>query len=186
MTQPSMSQPSMSQPLVAALGKRRPEIDPTAFLAAGCYVLGDARIGARASVWYSAVVRADAEAITVGAETNLQDGSVLHADPGFRCDLGARVSVGHQAVIHGATVGDDVLVGMSATILNGAQIGSWCLIAAGAVVLQGTEVPAGSLVAGVPGKVVRTLGEQERQAIALNAQAYLKLAKRHRAIAPLR
>jgi carbonic anhydrase/acetyltransferase-like protein (isoleucine patch superfamily) len=175
----------MTEPLVAALGERRPAIDPVAFLASGCFVLGDARIGARAGVWYGTVVRADAETITVGDETNLQDGVVVHADPGFPCHIGARVSVGHRAVVHGCTVGDDVLVGMGATILNGARIGSWSLIAAGAVVLQNTEIPEGSLVAGVPGKVVRTLGEQERQAITRNAQVYLHLADEHRTITPV-
>ena len=175
----------MTQPLVAALGERRPEIDPVAFLASGCFVLGDARIGARAGIWYGTVVRADTDEITVGAETNLQDGAIVHADPGFPCHIGARVSVGHAAVVHGCTIADDVLVGMGATILNGARIGSWSLIAAGAVVLQGAEIPEGSLVAGVPGKVVRTLSAQERESISLNAQIYLHLADQHRTISPL-
>lgn len=175
----------MTKPLVAALGERRPEVDPVAFVAPGSAVLGDVRIGARAGVWYSTVVRGDTAEITVGAETNLQDGVVVHADPGFPCHIGARVSVGHRAVLHGCTVADDVLVGMGATVLNGAHIGSWSLVAAGAVVLQNTVIPAGSLVAGVPGRVVRQLEEHEREAIALNAQVYLHLADQHRDITPL-
>lgn len=171
----------MTDPFVAALGERRPRIADDAFLAAGCAVVGDAEIGPRAGIWYGTVVRADAESITVGAATNLQDGCVLHADPGAPVRVGERVSVGHRAVVHGCTVADDVLVGMGATILNGARIGSWSLVAAGAVVLGGTEVPEGSLVAGVPAKVVRTLREEERAAIAVNAQVYLRLADEHRA-----
>lgn len=170
----------MAEPVIAALGQRRPEIAEDAFLAAGCYVLGAARVGAGASVWYGTVIRADAEAITVGAHTNLQDGCVLHADPGFAVDIGARVTVGHRAVVHGATVADDVLVGMGATVLNGARIGSWSLIAAGAVVTQGAEIPPGSLVAGVPGTVVRELRDDERNAIAVGAECYLALAEQHR------
>lgn len=175
----------MTEPLVAALGERRPVIDPTAFLAATCSVLGDARISAGAGVWYGVVVRADTEEITVGTDSNLQDGVVLHADPGFPCRVGARVSVGHRAVVHGATVADDVLVGMGATVLNGAQIGSWSLIAAGAVVLQGAQIPEGSLVAGVPGKVVRTLSADEREAISRNAEVYRHLAEAHRTLVPV-
>ncbi len=169
------------EPLVAAVGGVSPQVAGDAFLAAGSVVVGEAVIGDRASVWYGAVVRADSAPISVGAETNLQDGVVVHADVGFPAVIGARVSVGHRAVLHGCTVGDDVLVGMGATVLNGATIGSWCLVAAGAVVLQGMDVPAGSLVAGVPAKVRRPLSEEERGKIALNAQAYLHLAEEHRA-----
>lgn len=175
----------MTEPHIAALGDRRPSIAADAFLAPGCVVLGAATIGARASLWYGTVVRADGDAITVGEDTNLQDGAVLHADPGFPCTVGARVSVGHGAVVHGATVADDVLVGMGATIMNGARIGRWSLIAAGAVILQGTEIPEGSLVAGVPAKVRRTTGEQERTMITLNHHAYLHLADVHRGAVPV-
>lgn len=170
----------MDEALIAALGTQRPEIPTEAFLAPGCYVLGDARLGARASVWYGTVVRADAEAITVGADTNLQDGCVLHADPGFPVRIGKRVTVGHRAVVHGATVADDVLIGMGATVLNGASIGSWSLIAAGAVVPQGVETPEGSLVAGVPAKVRRELRDEERATITASAEGYLRLVELHR------
>lgn len=168
-------------PLILTIAGHAPVIATDAFLAPSCSLLGEVTVGARASVWYGTVVRADAGEVIVGAETNLQDGCVLHADPGFALTVGARVSVGHRAVLHGCTVADDVLVGMSATVLNGARIGPWCLIAAGAVVLQGADIPEGSLVAGVPAKVVRPLRDDERQMITLNAQAYLHLAEQHRA-----
>lgn len=175
----------MTDTLVAGLGDRRPKISQSAFLAPGCFVLGSARIGARASIWYGTVVRADWDEIDVGAETNLQDGAIVHADPGFPVRIGDRVSVGHRGVLHGCTVADDVLVGMGASILNGADIGSWSLIAAGAVVLEGTRIPEGSLVAGVPGKVVRMLSESEQQRISVNAQGYLHLVEQHRGLEPL-
>lgn len=175
----------MAETLVAGLGDRRPKIAQDAFLAPGCFVLGSVRLGARASVWYGTVVRADWDEITVGEQTNLQDGVVVHADPGFPVHIGDRVSVGHRAVLHGCAVADDVLVGMGATILNGASIGFWSLVAAGAVVLEGTEIPEGSLVAGVPGKVVRTLSDPEQQRISMNAQAYLHLVEQHLGCEPL-
>lgn len=169
------------QPLVAAVGGASPRVADDAFLAAGAVVLGDVELGAGASVWYGAVLRGDTAPIRIGAQTNLQDGVVVHADHGFPTTVGARVSVGHRAVLHGCTVGDDVLVGMGATLLNGCTIGSWSLVAAGAVVREGFEVPEGSLVAGVPAKVLRPLSEEERQRVALNAPAYAHLADVHRA-----
>lgn len=173
----------MTGPLIAPLGDRRPEIDGTAFVAPGCHVLGDVRIGPESSVWYTTVIRGDAESITIGTGSNIQDGCVMHADPGFPCSVGDRVTVGHRAVLHGCTVHDDVLIGMSATVLNGASIGSWSLVAAGAVVLGGTRIPEGSLVAGVPAKVVRELNEAERANLAASAQHYVAMASDHAAIA---
>ncbi len=169
-------------PLIAPVAGHTPAVDPTAFLAAGSVVLGQAVIGARASVWYGTVVRADTALITVGEGTNLQDGTVVHADPGYETHIGARVSVGHRAIVHGATVADDVLVGMGAVLLNGSRVGPWCLIAAGAVVLEGAVIPEGSLVAGVPGKVRRELTQDERHKIALNAAAYLHASDLHRTV----
>jgi len=168
--------------LLAAVGGHEPQLGEGVFRAAGSVVLGQVTLGARVSVWYGTVVRADAAAIAVGPETNLQDGTVVHADPGFPATIGARVSVGHRAVLHGCTIGDDVLVGMGATVLNGAVVGAGSLIAAGAVVLQGAQVPPGSLVAGVPGRVVRPLRDDELAMIAANAQGYLLLAEQHRQI----
>lgn len=132
-----------------------------------------------ASVWYGSVIRADGDAISIGRYSNIQDGCVLHADPGVPVSLGEHVSVGHKAVLHGCTIADNVLIGMSATVLNGAKIGSGSLIAAGAVILEGSEIPPNSLVAGVPGKVRREISEDERGLITANADHYLTLKNQH-------
>lgn len=158
---------------------RSPSISAEAWIAPGAVVVGDARIESGASVWYAAVVRADLERIHIGPGSNIQDGSVLHADPGFPLVVGERVSVGHGAVLHGCRIGDDVLIGMHATVLNGASIGARSLVAAGAVVLEGAAVPPNSLVAGVPGKVRRELTDDEVAGIVANGVAYLELAARH-------
>jgi carbonic anhydrase/acetyltransferase-like protein (isoleucine patch superfamily) len=159
----------------------RPQVHADAWVAPTVVLAGRVSLAAQASVWYSSVLRADLDTVTVGARSNIQDGCVVHADPGFPVTLGAGVSVGHRAVLHGCTIEDDVLVGMGAVVLNGARIGAGSLIAAGAVVLEGTEVPPGSLVAGVPGKVRRELGEQERAGILANAESYVALASTHAA-----
>jgi carbonic anhydrase/acetyltransferase-like protein (isoleucine patch superfamily) len=169
----------MSHPLVFSVDGRAPAVDPAAWVAPGAVLAGAVTLAAGVSVWYCAVVRADTETIAVGERTNLQDGVVVHADPGYPVALGAGVSVGHRAVLHGCTVGDDVLVGMGAVVLNGARIGAGSLVAAGAVVLEGTEVPPGSLVAGLPAKVRRPLTDDERVAVRRNAENYTALARRH-------
>jgi carbonic anhydrase/acetyltransferase-like protein (isoleucine patch superfamily) len=166
--------------LVLPLGADAPRIAPGAFIAPTAVVAGDVRIDDEASVWYTTVVRADVEAVVIGEGSNLQDGTVVHADPGYPATVGRGVSVGHRAVLHGCTIGDDVLVGMGAVVLNGASVGSGSLVAAGAVVLGGTEVPPGSLVAGVPGKVRRETTADEREMILGNARIYRELAERHR------
>jgi carbonic anhydrase/acetyltransferase-like protein (isoleucine patch superfamily) len=166
---------------VVPLGDGVPQVHAEAWVAPTVVLAGRVSVAERASVWYSSVLRADMDSVTVGAGSNIQDGCVLHADPGFPLSVGSGVSVGHRAVLHGCTVGDDVLVGMGAVVLNGARIGAGSLIAAGAVVLEGTEVPPGSLVAGVPGKVRRELTDQERESILVNAEAYRHLAGVHSA-----
>ena len=165
---------------VIEFGGRAPDIHPSAFVAPTASVIGDAHLAERSSAFYGVSVRADTATITVGAGSNLQDNVVLHADAGFPCTVGAGVSVGHNAVVHGCTVGDNVLVGMSATIMNGAVIGEESLVAAGAVVLEGTQVPPRSLVAGVPAKVRRELTEDEVKALYRNASHYVELARAHR------
>ncbi|WP_405484054.1 gamma carbonic anhydrase family protein [Nocardia sp. NBC_00511] len=162
------------------LGEFAPEVDESAWIAPNATVIGRVRLEAEVSVWYSAVLRGDMDAITVGERSNIQDGCVLHADPGFPCTVGAGVSVGHNAILHGCTVGDDVLVGMGATVLNGAVIGAGSLIAANALIPEGAQIPPGSLVAGVPGKVRRELGEAELDRIRLNAAVYLHNMALHR------
>jgi carbonic anhydrase/acetyltransferase-like protein (isoleucine patch superfamily) len=166
--------------LITGIGGREPRVAESAFVAPTATVIGDVALGAGASVWYGAVVRGDVERITVGAHSNVQDNCTLHADPGFPVGVGERVSIGHNAVVHGATVEDDCLIGMGATVLNGAVIGAGSLVAAQALVPQGMQVPPGSLVAGVPAKVRRELTEEERQGITLNGTMYAELAAAHR------
>jgi carbonic anhydrase/acetyltransferase-like protein (isoleucine patch superfamily) len=156
----------------------RPElIAPSAFVAQGAFVLGNVTIGARASVWFGCVVRGDTEAIEIGDETNVQDGCVLHADPGFPCVLGKRVTVGHGAIVHGALVEDDVLIGMRAVVMNGARIGRGSIVAVGAVVTEGTLVPPGSVVMGQPAKVKRAAEPRDAERIRHAAEHYVAAAK---------
>lgn len=166
--------------MLKSVNGHQPEVDATAWVADSATVVGRVRIGANVGVFYSAVIRADIESVTIGAHTNIQDGAVLHADPGFPLTVGSRVSVGHNAVLHGCTIADDVLIGMGSTVLNGARIGAGSLVAANALIPEGAEIPPGSLVAGVPGKVRRELSEQERQHIKLNAEVYVALKDQHR------
>ena len=150
-----------------------------AWIAPGAFVIGDVALSDETSVWYGAVLRGDGDAIRIGARSNIQDTAVVHTDPGYPVTVGAGVSVGHGAVLHGCIVEDDVLVGMNATVLNGARIGAGSLIAAGALVTENAEVPPGSLVAGVPGKVRRELTPAELDHVRSNAEVYRKLARRH-------
>ncbi|MGW4885448.1 gamma carbonic anhydrase family protein [Streptomyces murinus] len=167
-------------PLIMGIGGKEPRVDAEAFVAPTASVIGDVTLGAGASVWYGAVVRGDVETITVGARANVQDNVTLHADPGFPVTIGERVSIGHNAVVHGATVEDDCLIGMGATVLNGAVIGAGSLVAAQALVPQGMVVPAGSLVAGVPAKVRRELSAEEQEGVTLNGTLYADLAQAHK------
>jgi len=172
--------PSTEGPRVLALGTDHvPVLAPSTVVLPGATVVGDVRLGERVGVWYAAVLRGDDAPVTVGDDTNLQDGVIVHADPGFPARIGARVTVGHGAVVHGATVDDDCLVGMRATLLNGARIGAGSLVAAGAVVLEGTEVPPGSLVAGVPAKVRRPVTDDERRRVDQGWRDYVDKAAWH-------
>lgn len=157
-----------------------PAIHDSVFLASTATISGDVAMAENSSAFYGVSARGDSAPIRVGAGTNLQDNVVLHADTGFPCTIGAGVSVGHTAVVHGATVEDNCLIGMSATVMNGAHIGEESLVAAGALVTEGTVVPPRSLVAGVPAKVRRELTEEEVQALHRNAEVYLGLADQHK------
>ncbi|MCQ1947728.1 gamma carbonic anhydrase family protein [Arthrobacter sp. zg-Y1116] len=159
---------------------KTPAVDPSAFLAPTASLIGDVTMAADSSAFYGACIRGDSNSIRVGAGTNLQDNVVLHADPGFPTSVGERVSIGHNAVVHGCTVEDDCLIGMSATIMNGAVIGAGSLVAAGALVLEGTVVPPRSLVAGMPAKVRRTLTDEEFAGVKANAENYRQTAADHR------
>jgi carbonic anhydrase/acetyltransferase-like protein (isoleucine patch superfamily) len=159
---------------------RTPRIGDSAFIAPTASLIGDVTVGDHASVFFGASVRADTSSITIGEGTNLQDNVVVHADPGFPALIGDRVSVGHSAVVHGCTIEDDCLIGMSATVMNGAVIGSGSLVAAGAVVLEATVIPPRSLVAGVPAKVRRELNDDEVEGVKDNAAQYRLLAEEYR------
>lgn len=170
--------------LISPVGGKEPKVDQEAFTAPTSVVLGEVTMAAGSSVWYHAVLRADCGPIVLGADSNIQDNCTVHVDPGFPVTVGARVSVGHNAVLHGCTVEDDVLIGMGATVLNGAHIGAGSLVAAQALVPQGMQVPPSSLVAGVPAKVRRELTDEEREGLSLNATMYRELAARHREDVP--
>lgn len=167
-------------PIIGVLDDLVPDIDATAFIAPTAVVVGEVSLGARVSIWYGAILRADGESVRIGADSNVQDGSAFHSDPGYPLVLGQRVTVGHRAVLHGCRVDDDVLIGMGAVVLNGAHIGSGSIVAAGAVVTEGADIQPGSLVAGVPAKVVKDLGDSAIERIAANAEHYVQLADRHR------
>lgn len=159
----------------------RPEqCDTSAYIAESAVVAGDVVIGPRASVWHQAVIRGDTETITIGAETNVQDGAILHADPGFPCTLGERVTVGHGAIIHGATVENDCLIGMRAVLMNGAKIGAGSIVAVGAVVLEGTVIEPNSVVMGIPAQRKRESTERDRQRIRDGAEHYVDAAAAHK------
>ncbi|HEX8035420.1 MAG TPA: gamma carbonic anhydrase family protein [Ktedonobacterales bacterium] len=138
-----------------------PTIAPDAFIAPTAVVAGDVVIASGASVWFGAVVRGDAAPIRIGERTNIQDNCVLHADEGSPCVIGADCSLGHGAIVHGAVLGDRVLVGMHATVLNGAHVGDGCVVAAGALVAEGKRIEGGRLIMGVPGRVLRVVTEEE-------------------------
>ena len=165
--------------MIARFGQMTPRVAETAWVADNATVIGDVDLGDGVGVFYGAVIRGDMATIAVGAHSNVQDGVVLHADPGVPLTVGERVSIGHNAVLHGCTVGDDVLVGMGATVLNGAVIGAGSLIAANALVPQGMEIPPGSMVAGVPAKVRRELSDAERTGVSANAAVYVELTRAH-------
>ena len=156
----------------------RPElVHPTVFIAPGVHILGDVTLGEDSSVWFNAVVRGDTEAVRIGKGTNIQDACVLHSDPGFPCVLGDGVTVAHSAIVHGAVVEDNVMIGMRAVVMNGARIGTNSIIGVGAVVTAGTHVPPRSLVLGIPAKVRRRLEENEDEVIARTARHYVEEAR---------
>ena len=167
-------------PWISALEGQQPEIHAEAFVAPTAVVVGDVRIGALANVWYTAVLRGDDAAIRVGAGTNIQDGAVLHAEPDVPLEVGDNVTVGHRVVLHGASVGDDVLIGIGAIVMNRVRIGAGSVVGAGALLTQGMVVPPGSLVLGAPAKVVRPVNAAEQSLIRRGARIYVELAARHR------
>lgn len=161
-------------------GDAFPRVAPTAWIAPGAFVVGAVTLGEEGSVWYGAVLRGDTEPVFVGARTNVQDGCVLHADPGFPAVVGAGCVIGHGAIVHGCEVGDGCLIGMGATVLNGAKIGAGSVVAAGALVPEGKEFPPGSLIVGVPARRVRGVTEAQTRDIERGVQTYVERAAAHR------
>ena len=161
-------------------GDEHPEVAESAFVAPGAHIIGRVHLGEESSVWYGAVLRGDTESIHIGARTNIQDGCVLHADPGYPATVGDDCVVGHGAVVHGCEIGDGCLIGMSATILNGAKIGEGSIVAAGALVPEGREFPARSLIVGVPAEQAGEVKEEQTQDIARGVRTYVERAAEHR------
>jgi carbonic anhydrase/acetyltransferase-like protein (isoleucine patch superfamily) len=161
-------------------GDKFPELSRSAWVAPGAYVVGDVRLAEESSVWYGAVLRGDTEPIQVGARTNVQDGCILHADPGYPAIVGDECVVGHNAIVHGCEIGEGCLVGMGATILNGAKIGDGSIVAAGALVPEGKEYPPRSLIVGVPAKRVKEVSEEQTADIARGVRTYVERATSHR------
>lgn len=155
-----------------------PVIPATAWVADSAQVMGRVELGEDASIWFGAVVRGDTDRITIGAGSNIQDASVLHADFGAPLTIGANVTVGHQVMLHGCTVGDESLIGIGAVVLNGAKIGKNCLVGAGSLVTEGKEFPDGSMILGSPAKVVRQLTPEQIEGLRQSARHYVLNAQR--------
>ena len=157
-----------------------PRMADSAWVADNAQVIGDVALGEGASVWFGATVRGDTETITIGEGSNVQDSSVLDADHGFPLDIGARVTGGHQVMLHGCTIGDESLIGIGAVVLNGARIGRHCLVGAGSLVTEGKEFPDGSMILGRPAKVVRELTPEQIEGLRMSAAHYIENARRYR------
>ena len=158
-----------------------PQVHATAWVADSAQVMGSVTLGEDASVWFGTVVRGDTDSITIGAGSNVQDASVLHADFGKPLVIGERVTVGHQVMLHGCTIGDESLIGIGAVVLNGARIGKNCLVGAGALVTEGKEFPDGSMIVGAPAKAVRQLTPEQIEGLRQSAQHYIDNARMFRA-----
>lgn len=171
------------QPLILPFGDKIPRIHESAWIAPNATIIGDVEIGPDASIFYGVVLRGDVNKITIGARTNVQDNCVLHVDGDAPCTLGDDVTVGHMALVHGATVGNGTLVGMKSALLSGSHVGAGALIAAGAVVLEGQEIPAKALAAGVPAKVRRLLDDAQSQSFIPHAGRYVETSKAQASIA---
>jgi len=164
--------------MIYALGDKTPQIAASAWVAPGCHVIGHVVLGDTSSVWFGSTLRGDNELISVGAGSNIQENCVLHTDLGFPLTIGAGCTIGHKAMLHGCTIGENSLIGMGATVLNGAVIGTNCLIGAGALIPEGKVIPDGSLVMGMPGKVVRMLDDAAIENLRLSAVHYQQNAAR--------
>jgi len=166
--------------MIQSLSSKTPQVDPSSFVAQSANIIGDVQLEADTSVWFQAVLRADNDSIRVGRGSNVQDGVVVHTDPGYPCSIGKDCVIGHRAVLHGCTLGDGVLIGIGAIVLNGAHIPDNCLVGAGALVAENKTLESGHLYLGTPARQVRELTSDEIAGIKLNAQGYQERAKRYR------
>ena len=165
--------------MIVSFGGKTPQDHGAAFVAPNATVLGDVILEAGSSVWYGAVLRGDDGTLTLGENTNVQDNAVLHCDPGGQVVLGKNVTVGHSAIVHGCTVGDNSLIGMHATILNHAVVGRNCIIGAGALVPEGMVIPDNSVAVGVPARVIKTIRDDQLTHNIENAKAYVEMGRQH-------
>lgn len=161
------------------LGQAQVEVHPDSWVAPNATLVGKVKLEPGASVWFNAVLRGDNELIHIGEQSNVQDGTVMHTDMGFPLSIGKGVTIGHNAMLHGCSVGDYSLIGINAVVLNGARIGKYCIIGANTLIGEGKEIPDGSLVVGSPGKVVRELNEQQKQMLEASAAHYVHNAQRY-------
>lgn len=166
--------------MIYEIDKKRVERRGDCFIADNAVVIGSVVLENNTSIWFNAVVRGDNDEITIGEDSNIQDGAILHTDEGIKLTIGKGVSVGHLAMLHGCTIGDNSLIGIKAVVLNGAVIGKNCLIGANALIAEGKQIPDGSVVLGSPGKIVRSVTEKDIAMFTLNAEHYVEALKRYR------
>ena len=157
--------------------------DDNFWIAPNASVIGEVNLERDASIWFNAILRADNEPITIGEGSNVQDGAIIHTDPGFACNIGKKVTVGHMAMLHGCSIGDGSLIGIGSVVLNGAKIGKNCIIGSKALVTEGMDVPDGSMVLGIPGKIKKTLTEEEQSVVPLGADHYIDNYKKYKQLA---
>jgi len=173
--------------MIFDLGSKTLQTDGDAFyIAPNATVIGDVRLSKDASIWFNATLRADNEPIFVGEGSNIQDGSIIHTDPGFSTSIGKYVTVGHMVMLHGCEIGDGSLIGIGSVILNGAKIGKNCIIGAKALITEGMEIPDGSMVLGMPGKIKKTLNDDEQKLVSLGAHHYIENYKKYKEIAKIK
>ena len=163
--------------------KKLKTADDNFWIAPNASVIGEVNLERDTSIWFNAILRADNEPITIGEGSNVQDGAIIHTDPGFACRIGKKVTVGHMAMLHGCSIGDESLIGIGSVILNGAKIGKNCIIGSKALVTEGMEVPDGSMVLGIPGKIKKTLTEEEQSIVPLGAEHYINNYKKYKQLA---
>ncbi len=163
--------------------KKLKTADDNFWIAPNASVIGEVNLERDASIWFNAILRADNEPITIGEGSNVQDGAIIHTDPGFACNIGKKVTVGHMAMLHGCSIGDGSLIGIGSVVLNGAKIGRNCIIGSKALVTEGMEVPDGSMVLGIPGKIKKTLTEEEQSVVPLGAEHYIDNYKKYKQLA---